>query len=66
MCLDLVANTEDYTTIIMNENKCDLSAFRVSGGFHVKLMKIKLQGLSIARAPSKALGGALIMHYKLF
>jgi hypothetical protein len=28
------------------------------GGFTVKLMSLKLQGSSLARAPSKALGGA--------
>jgi len=46
----------------MNENMCNLSVFRVSGGFHVKLLTIKLQGLSLVWAPSKAVREALIMH----
>ena len=37
---------------------------RDRGGFTVKLMKSKLQGPTLARAPSKALGGALGMPYK--
>ena len=32
------------------------------GGFTVKIMKLKLQGPSLSRAPSKALGGALAMR----
>jgi len=31
------------------------------GGFTVKLMKLKLQGLLLANAPSRTLGDALVM-----
>lgn len=41
MWFDLVANVKGYTTISINENKCDTSVFSVSGGFYVKLMEIK-------------------------
>jgi len=42
MYLDLVANSKDYITTAMNKNMCDSSGFSFSGGFHFKLMKIKL------------------------
>jgi hypothetical protein len=42
MCLDLVANSKDYITTVTNKNMCDFSGFSFSGGFHLKLMNIKL------------------------
>ena len=42
MCVDLFANSKDYITIAVNNNMCDFSGFSFSGGFHLKLMKIKL------------------------
>ena len=39
-----------------------VSAFRIiRGGFTAKLRKLKLQGLPLTRAPSRAVGGALVM-----
>ena len=42
--------------------------FRLSGsrwgGFTVNLMKVQLQGPSLAQAPSRSLGGALAMRQK--
>jgi len=42
MCLDLVANSKDYITIAMNKNIRDFYRSSFNGGFHLKLMKIKL------------------------
>ena len=40
-------------------NACQRGNFGSRGGFALKLMKLKLQDPSLARAPSKALGGAI-------
>jgi hypothetical protein len=52
--------SEELNPIIERSFQKELLALR--GGFTVKIMKLKLQGPSLARAPSKALEGALTMR----
>jgi len=52
--------SEELRPIIERSFQKELLASK--GGFTVKKTKLQLQGLSLARAPSKALGGALAMR----
>ena len=52
--------SEELSPLIERSFQKELLVSR--GGFTVKIMKLKLQGPSLVRAPSKALGGVLAMR----